>query len=80
MPKFTLILEFRGGTYIRQLKAGSPKAALSKLAAGSDGKRKVFRALLDEHEVAIDGIANSWCSSASFQGRMALVNIVKTAE
>lgn len=80
MPKFTLILEFRGGTYIHQVRAVSPRAALSKVAAGSDSNSRVFGALLDENQVVIDGIANCWCSFASLQGGLALVNIVKTAE
>ena len=78
MAKFTLILEFRGGTYIRQLRAASPKAALSALAAGPDPKSKLFGALLDDKPVAIDGVTNCWCSSAVYQGKLALVNIVRT--
>ncbi len=50
------------------------------LADGSDGKRKVFGALLGENQVAIEGIMKCWCSSASFQGRLALINIVETVE
>lgn len=80
MPKFTLVLEFRGGTYIRQVRARSPRAALKTLSSGSDRGHRVFKALLDEKTVAIEGISNVWCSSASFQGRLALVNIVKTAD
>jgi hypothetical protein len=80
MAKFTLILEFCGGTYIRQIKAPSPKTALRKLAAGADDKKDLFLALVDEGPVAIQGISKCWCSSATYRGKLALVNIVKTAE
>jgi hypothetical protein len=79
LAKFTLILEFRGGTYIRQVRASSPKGAL-KTVDGTDSVTKVFCALRDETPVAIEGIANCWCSSTLYQSRLALVNIVKTAE
>jgi len=75
-----LILEFDGGTYIRQVKAASPKTALRKLAAGADHKKDLLLALVDEGPVAIQGISNCWCSSATHRGKLALVNIVKTAE
>jgi len=80
MAKFTVILEFGGGTYIRQVKAISPKTALRKLAAGTDDKRALFFTLVDEGPVAIQGISKCWCSSATYRGKLALANIVKTAE
>ncbi len=80
MAKFTLILEFGGGTYIRQVRAAAPQNALSKLAAGTDAKAKLFRALANDDVVSIDGVANCWCSSTSHRGKFALINIVKTAE
>ena len=80
MAKFRLIFEFRRGTYIRQVRAVSPKAALIKLASGPDRKRRLFAELSNDKPVAIDGVANCGCSSASYQGQLALVNIVKTAK
>jgi hypothetical protein len=80
LAKFTVILEFRGGTYIRQVRASSPKSALKKVADRTDSRSKVFCALLDEKPVAIEGVTNCWCSTTSYQAQLALVNIVKTAE
>ena len=80
LARFTLILEFGGGTYIRQVRAALPQGALRKLAAGTDGKAKLFHALADNGVVAIEGIANCWCSSASRRGKFALVNIVRTSK
>jgi hypothetical protein len=80
LATFTLILEFGGGTYIRQVRATSPQGALKKLAASNDGKVKLFHALADNGVVAIDGLENCWCSTASRRGKFALINIVRTAE
>jgi hypothetical protein len=78
MARFTLILEYGGGTYIRQVNAVSPQAALNKLATGTDDRRILFQAVAREKAVAIEGITNCWCSSASHRGKLGLVNIVKT--
>jgi len=80
MSKFTIILEFAGGTYIRQIKATSPQGALKKIAIGNHGKAALFRALSEDKPVEIEGIDNCWCCSTVYRGRLALVNMVKTAE
>jgi hypothetical protein len=80
VAKFTMILEFAGGTYIRQVKAASPQIALKKIASGNHGKAKLFRALSKDRPIAIEGIENCWCCSTLYREKLALVNIVKTAE
>ena len=80
MARFTVILEFGGGTYLRQVKAGSAHAALKSIAAGNHGKAALFRTLSEDKPVAIEGIENCWCCSGLYRGNLALVNIVKTAE
>jgi len=80
MAKFTVILEFAGGTYIRQVKAASAQSALKKIAAGKHGKAELFRALAKDKPVAIEGIDNCWCCSALYREKLALVNVIKTAE
>ena len=80
MAKFTVILEFGGGTYIRQVKAASPQGALKKIAAGKHGKTKLFGVLAQDKPSTIEGIDNCWCCANSYRGQLALVNIVKTAE
>jgi len=83
-----LILGFGGGTYISQFKAASAHAAAVKHAAhvisikcmstSSDRKRLTER-LSIEQPVAIQGIRNVWCCSASIGRKFALMNIVATA-
>ena len=88
MALFTVVLEFDGGTYVSQFKASSAHAAAVKHAAHLitikgmstplDRKRLADRLSLEE-PIAIQGIRNVWCCSASVGRRFALVNIVATA-
>jgi len=88
MPLFTFVLEFTGGTYISQLRARSTRQAVSlytselvrnkELSTGSVRKR-LADALVAEKPVAIDGVRNVWCCSASVGRSFALLNIVATA-
>ncbi len=80
MAKFTIILEFAGGTYIRQVKAATAKGALKKVAAERHGKAALFRALAEDKPVAIEGIDNCWCFSTEYRSKLALVNIIETVE
>ena len=80
MARFTVILEFTGGTYVRQVKAASARRALKAIATGKHGKAALFRALAEEKPAAIEGVKNCWCCGASYRDKLALVNIVKTAE
>jgi len=79
LKKFTVILEFRDGTYIRQLKALTPRAALKQLGALNDEKGRVFRKLAVDKPVPIKGVEGCWCACASVGKDLALVNIVKTS-
>ena len=80
MAKFTIILEFGGSTFIRQVKAPSPQSALKKIATGNHGKAELFRELSKDKPIAIEAIDNCWCCSTLHREKLALVNIVKTAE
>jgi hypothetical protein len=88
MALFTVVLEFGGGTYISQFKARSPHAAAVKhathlisikdMSTPSDRRRLAGRLSLEE-PIAIQGIRNVWCCTASVGRKFALVNIVATA-
>ena len=86
---FTMVLDYAGGTYLRQVKAASVEASL-RAWAGSDvwnaipnvkkGARAMGEEFLSDHDapVPIDGATNVWCSSATVRGRLALVHVVET--
>ena len=88
MALFTVVLEFGGGTYISQFKAASAHAAAAKHAAhvisvkgmSTPSDRKRLADLLSiEQPIAIQGVRNVWCCSATVGRKFALVNIVATA-
>jgi hypothetical protein len=88
MALFTVVLEFDGGTYISQFRATSARNAAMKYAAHLIGNKEMStlanrRRLADrlsvEQAVAIEGVRNVWCCSASVGKKFALMNIVATA-
>lgn len=88
MALFTVFLEFDGGTYISQFRANSAHKATVKHAAhlidnkemGTlEKRRRLADRLSVEKPIAIEGLRNVWCSSASVEEKFALVNIVATA-
>ena len=87
MPLFTVILEFDGGTYISQFQARSAQRAAANCASHLVGikgmstpanRKRLARCLLRERPIAIQGVRNVWCCSASIGKKLALVNIVGT--
>jgi hypothetical protein len=85
MPLFTIILDYRGGTYIRQARGSSPKKALTSSVKSFDvfspkGKEQVALAISQEEIVRVDGTSGVWCISALARGELALLHIVATAE
>ena len=88
MALFTVILEFDGGTYISQFEARSPDDAavkhrhyllgLKEMSTLTTRKR-LADSLSLERLVAIEGLRNVWCCSASVGRKLALVNFVATA-
>lgn len=92
MPLFTVILDYRGGTYVSQVEASGPRAALLAWAValdprdvkflGEKRKQSLIRELEhDEYDlydpVALAGMRNAWCTFAPLPS-LALVNIVAT--
>ena len=88
MPLFTFVLEFDGGTHISQLRATSLFRAVEeygaqllrdKAVAKLPVRRRLSEALSAENPVAIKGMRNVWCCSASIGKKLALLNVVATA-
>ena len=88
MNLYTIILDYAGGTYVTQIEAKSENAALrvwvSKLKwewvadCISEEVAAAFAGSGDE-AVALDGLSEVWCASASAKQGLALAKIVKTA-
>jgi len=92
MALFTIILEYRGGTYIAQYAANGPSQALARWAQHAVSRKSVAplsaRAkaalvqALSEGEGRLDGptpiagLPNVWCAGFPIPG--GLVNVIKT--
>ncbi len=90
MALFTMILEYRGTTAISQVRAAGAKAAVQKwtktfdygsvLGVTAIAKSELVEGFTREEPVPVKDTRNVWCSTALEDGRMALLNIVRTAE
>ena len=83
MATFTVILDYRGGTYVSQVSAGNAGAALVKWAKQIKpneiqhlGQKRLARLASDiEFNYAdlysptpLEGLMNAWCSSTPLSG------------
>ncbi|WP_157275482.1 hypothetical protein [Pelomonas sp. Root1444] len=90
MSTYTIIWEYQGGTYMKQVRARTALVALlawsRRLSAGEIpgiGEKRLARLVQAMEEdpaglfspVALTGLKSAWCASTPYGG---LVNIVKT--
>jgi hypothetical protein len=90
MPLFTLVLEYNGGTYICQARATSFRTAPASLVrslapgdlkgVGELGLAKLAEQVKETSPTPIEGVLNTWCSSALVAGKLALLHFVQTTE
>src|ERR1700676_1623806 len=84
---FTFLVEYKGGTYVRQLSAPTVSSALDywranvlgEVAELSQTPKSQFEEMASDF-VHLDGSMNVWCLTASIDGHLLLMNIVATAE
>ena len=92
---FTIIMEYRGGTYIAQVAAADPESALQQWAAQigpidiayfSEARKEELIDAIDEWlaasqgAAAITGTRNVWCHTQSIGGFQMLINVVATTK
>lgn len=86
---FTFVCEFRGTTYVSQVSATNERDVVGEWAkmlrterpfgrASSSLANSVETGATDFPPVAIQGIANVWCITATCGGDLMLANIVET--
>jgi len=87
MALYTIIFEYRGGTYIEQVHASSEFSAYKSWALkldpnniqyfGKKSKQKIIEDSKNEdyRPLLLSGLTNAWCASWSLSG---LINIIKT--
>ena len=85
---FTIVMDWNGGTYIGQVRAGTSRAAISRWAKeldvreipgfGESSRQSLLEDLGSDPPVLLEGRVNVWCATALVRGKLALVNIVRT--
>ncbi|MBL9046872.1 MAG: hypothetical protein JNK34_06095 [Tabrizicola sp.] len=80
MKLWTIVADYKGGTYIDQALASTIDAALRDV--GSRAEYDFLASLLDESletPVKLDGMKNVWCTTLLFDDELLLINVVLTA-
>lgn len=86
---YTVLLDYAGGTYIAQVSASSPRAALTKwarsvpdnlkLIVGPDACWAIKTGFEGDLSVSrVKGVRGVWCSSALAGEELALVHLIAT--
>jgi len=83
---YTMILEYKGGTYISQARAESADVAVSKwanaisdhdLASWGLTRAEIIR-LANDNPIPLESCLNVWCATDSTKEGLMLVNIIAT--
>lgn len=90
MPLYTFFLEYKGGTYISQVRARSTTLAMKAWAGkfvelkvpglGTTTKHALAEKIGRDVPTALDGLKGTWCSSALVRGHLALMHFIQTEE
>ena len=90
MAKYTVIMDWEGGTYIDQSPGNSVHQAMCRWAESLDvapiegmgpaSKSQLIAEIRDDDGVPLLGLSNVWCYSALIRGKSALINVVRTDE
>lgn len=89
-PHFTIVLDFLGGTYLYQVRASNPSAAIaewlrtidSTMIEGLNRERHnlLAKVLADSEPTLVAGLISVWCVSADLDDELALFNVIQTEE
>jgi hypothetical protein len=86
---YTFFLDYKGGTYVSQVRASSPLKALTiwgealnhtQVDGLSRSAKKKLTAEINEPPTLLEGVKNTWCYSALLRGHLALIHFTLTKE
>jgi SH3-like domain-containing protein len=83
---YTLICDYRGGTYIAQLSANSPQGAVlfwlktghARKYVPKEARSRIAAEVKNRLPISIAGCKNVWCHTTSARGGLVLINLVLT--
>ena len=83
---YTIIVDYRDGTYISQFEADTPKSAVQHWSRSKPSDRKdvpsgprsyIHSELLNGNDlVPLSGLKNVWCLTATYRDQLLLINVV----
>lgn len=86
---YTFVLEFKGGTYLSQVRASSPKESKEKWAIkvyekgdidlSGCTKREFIKLLRDDEMVSVTTCSKVWCSTFLIFDDLGLIHIIETS-
>jgi hypothetical protein len=86
---YTVVLNYKGGTYIGQTSGDSATAALSQwvsrirneeLAEWGITRDELSKIVRSDEAVPLNGCLNVWCLSGTTSGGLALINLIATEQ
>ena len=86
---YTIVLDYKGGTYIAQTRAESVTGAVSQwmfaiknedLAEWGLSRESLVKTLTLDNAVPVASCENVWCLSGSAQEALILVHVIATAQ
>jgi hypothetical protein len=75
---YTFIIEHAGGTFVRQLRAATVDEAASQMWRSADWISAPPPD--DEKPIEVEGVKRTWCTSATINGKLALIHTVHTED
>ncbi len=84
---YTVVLDYKGGTYVGQASGHSATAALSEwasrirdeeLAEWGITRDELSKIVRSDEPVPLNGCLNAWCLSGSTNSGLALINVIAT--
>ena len=88
MTLYTFIMDYRGGTYVAQVRARSVQAAARRWAStlepadvalfGPAAKRQLIVQIAADTPTPLAGLVGAWCLSPLVRNHLALINVVET--
>jgi len=84
---YTIILDYKGGTYIGQNHADSAKEALARWLSGIEDQElarwkitrdELLEIVSSDGPVPLRDCTNVWCTSGSTKGGLVLINVIAT--
>ncbi len=88
---YTVVVDYRGGTYVSQARASSVASGIDKCLRnwisniGNDiidatHIEEIIDSFQQDEPALLEGLSNVWCSASNVLGEVMMLNVVRTHE